>query len=1053
MDGGISGTFIRHPIATSLLMLGVLFVGIVVYPKLPVAPLPQVDFPTIQVAASLPGASPETMASAVAQPLETQFAQIPGVAQMTSTSALGSTAITVQFDLDRSIDGAANDIQAAINAASGQLPKNLPSPPTYRKVNPADSPILLLAATSDTLPLTEVDDNIETKLAPQISQIPGVAQVSIGGQQKPAIRVQLDPAKLVAKGLSLEDVRVPLSVTTVDNPKGTIRGETRSFTIYTNDQLTQSGDWNDVVVAYRDGAPLRVRDIGQAVTGPQDTTQAAWADGKRGIVIVVFKQPGANVIDTVDKIKAELPRLQANMPPAIRIFTLSDRTQTIRAAIRDVQFTLLITIALVVTVIFIFLRDLMATVIPSVTVPLALLGACALMWFANYSLDNLSLMALTIAVGFVVDDAIVMLENITRYVEDGEPPLAAALKGSREIAFTIVSISISLIAVLIPLLLMGGIIGRLFREFSVTLSMAIIVSAFVSLTLTPMMASRFLKPRGEVRHGRLYAASERAFEAMLRAYERGLDVVLRFRFVTLCVFFATLALSVFLFVVIPKGFFPQQDIGLITGISEAAQDVSPAAMMGYQKVLGDIVLSDPAVDHVGMFMGGSGNAPNNGRMFVALKPREDRTANADQVIARLRAKLEKVEGARLYLQSSQDVRVGGRSSRTQFQYTLQGPDIKQLNEWAPKVLATLRSLPELRDVATDQQSEGTTLTLTVNRDQASRYGLTPQLIDDTLYDAFGQREIAQYHTQLASYYVIMEVLPTLQGSPATLDQIFLRSPTTAGQVPLSAFARWTTTPIQPLSISHQGQFPAITISFNLAQGTALGVATAAIERAKTELNVPGTIITSFQGNAQAFQDSLSTVPLLILAALVVVYIILGILYESFIHPITILSTLPSAGVGALATLMLFRFDFSLIALIGVILLIGIVKKNGIMMVDFAIVAERDHHLSALEAIRRAAIMRFRPIMMTTMAAMLGGVPLMLGQGTGAEIRQPLGYAMVGGLLVSQALTLFTTPVVYLYLDRLSQWLNRGSRSAEVTGGRAPAGHAEGGRESPAVAAE
>jgi hydrophobic/amphiphilic exporter-1 (mainly G- bacteria), HAE1 family len=1029
MEGGLSAPFIRQPIATSLLMIGVLLVGLVAYWRLPVAPLPQVDFPTIQVSASLPGASPETMASAVAQPLETQFGQIPGVSQMTSTSALGSTAITIQFDLDREIDAAANDVQAAINAASGQLPKNLPSPPTYRKVNPTDSPILLLGATSDALPLTEVDDNIETKLAQQISQIPGVAQVSIGGQQKPAIRIQLDPAKLVAKGLSLEDVRAPLSVTTVDNPKGTITGPTRSFTIYTNDQLTRSQDWNDVIVAYRNGGPLRVRDIGQAVTGPQDTTQAAWADGKPSIVLVVYKQPGANVIETVDAIKAALPRLQSTMPPSIKVFTLSDRTQTIRAAIKDVQFTLLLTIALVVMVIFIFLRNLLATIIPSVTVPLALLGACPLMLVAGYSLNNLSLMALTIAVGFVVDDAIVMLENITRYVEEGEAPFAAALRGSREIAFTIVSISISLIAVLIPLLLMGGIIGRLFREFAVVLSMTIVVSAAVSLTLTPMMASRFLKPLEEAHHGRLYALSERAFNALVRGYERGLDLVLRHRLITLCVFFATLALSVYLFVAIPKGFFPQQDIGLITGISEAAQDVSPAEMARLQEALGDVVMRDPDVEHVAMFIGGPGNAPNNGRMFITLKPLSQRTATADRIIARLRAQLDKVEGAKLFLQAAQDVRVGGRASRTQFQYTLQAADIAELNEWAPKMLDKLKGLPELRDVATDQQTEGTTLTLTINRDQASRYGLTAQMIDDTLYDAFGQREIAQYFTQLSSYYVIMEVLPALQGDPSTLDKIFLRSPTTGGQVPLSAFAKWTTVPIQPLSISHQGQFPAITMSFNLAPSIALGQATAAIERARTELNLPATINTTFQGNAQAFQDSLSTVPMLILAALVVVYLILGILYESYIQPITILSTLPSAGVGALATLMLFHFDFSLIALIAIILLIGIVKKNGIMMVDFAIVAERDDHLLAADAIRRAALLRFRPIMMTTMAAMLGGVPLMLGQGTGAEIRQPLGYAMVGGLLVSQALTLFTTPVVYLYLDHLSNWYIKARSSA------------------------
>jgi HAE1 family hydrophobic/amphiphilic exporter-1 len=1033
MEGGISAPFIRLPIATSLLMIGVLFIGLVAYPRLPVAALPQVDFPTITVSASLPGASPDTMASAVAQPLETQFAQIPGVSQLTSTSVVGSSAITIQFNLDRNIDAAANDVQAAINAASGQLPKNLPSPPTYRKVNPADSPILLLGATSDTLPLTEVDDYVETRLAQQISQISGVAQVLIGGQQKPAIRLQLDPAKLVAKGLSLEDIRTPLSISTVDNPKGTIRGHIRSYTIFTNDQLPQSKDWNDVVVAYRNGAPLRVRDIGQAVAGPQDTTLAAWADGKRGIVLVIFKQPGANVIEIVDKIKETMPQLRAAIPPAINIFTLADRTQTIRAAVHDVQFTLLITIVLVVMVIFVFLRSLWATIIPSVTVPLALLGACALMWLFGYTIDNLSLMALTIAVGFVVDDAIVMLENITRYVEQGDPPFKAALRGSREIAFTIVSISVSLVAVLIPLLLMGGIIGRLFREFAVTLAMAIIVSAFVSLTLTPMLASRFLRPPKEAHHGRLYAWSERAFDGLLHGYERGLDIVLRHRFPTLCVFFATLALSVFLFVVIPKGFFPQQDIGLLSGVSEASQDVSPERMMRYQEALGEVVRADPAVDHVAMFMGGNGNPPNTGRMFITLKPRDERTASADQVIARLRGPIDKIEGSRLFLQAFQDVRVGGRISRTQFQYTLQSADIEQLNEWAPKMLAKLKSVPELRDVATDQQTEGTTLTLKVNRDQASHYGLTVQAIDDTLYDAFGQRQIAQYFTQLSSYYVIMEVLPSLQGDPATLDKIFLRSPTTGGEVPLAAFAKWTTHPIEPLSISHQGQFPAITISFNLAQGTALGQATDAIDRAKAELNLPATIITTFQGNAQAFKDSLSTVPILIFAALIVVYLILGILYESYIHPITILSTLPSAGVGALLMLMLFHFDFSLIALIGIILLIGIVKKNGIMMVDFAIVAARDDGLSPADAIRRAALLRFRPIMMTTMAAMLGGVPLMLGQGTGSEIRQPLGYAMVGGLLVSQALTLFTTPVVYLYLDRLSAWITNRHPSAAVGG--------------------
>jgi HAE1 family hydrophobic/amphiphilic exporter-1 len=1027
MNDSISAPFIRYPIGTSLLMAGILFVGLIAFPLLPVAPLPQVDFPTIQVQANLPGASPETMASSVAQPLERQMAQIPGIAQMTSTSSIGSTSITIQFDLNRNIDGAANDIQGAINAASGQLPKNLPSPPTYRKVNPADSPIMLLSATSDTLPLTTVSDDTDAQMAQQISQISGVAQVFVGGQQKPAIRIQIDPAKLVAKGLSLEDIRSQITLTTVNAPKGSIDGGTRSYTIYANDQLTASKDWNDVIIAYRNGAPLRVRDIGRAVTGPEDNKQAAWANGKRGVFLIIFKQPGANVIDTVDRIKAELPRLIAAIPPAIKIKIISDRTTTIRAAIEDVQITLLITICLVIMVIFLFLRNFWATIIPSVTVPLALLGACALMWPFGYSLDNLSLMALTISVGFVVDDAIVVLENISRYIEQGEKPMAAALKGAGEIGFTIMSISISLIAVLIPLLLMGGIIGRLFREFAVTLAMAIFVSLVVSLTLTPMMASRFLRSHDSVKHGRLYQLSERGFDALLNAYRRGLDLVLRWRRTTLLVFFVTLGLSIYLFVIIPKGFFPQQDNGMILGTSEAAQDISFAEMKKKQEELGGIVLADPAVHSIAMFIGGGGSALNNGRMYVTLKPREERDASAQQVIERLRPKLEQVEGARQFLQASQDVRLGGRATRTQFEYTLQDADLDELNAWAPKVLKKLQTLPQLRDVATDQQTNGTTLTFTIDRDAASRYGVTPQLIDDTLYDAFGQRQVAQYFTQLNTYRVILEILPDLQGKVDTLDKIYVKSPLTGEQVPLSVFAKWTTVPVRPLSISHQGQFPAITISFNLAQGVALGQATDAIQNAMRELGTPATLNGSFQGTAQAFQQSLGTVPLLILAALIVVYLILGILYESYIHPITILSTLPSAGVGALATLMLFGYDFSLIALIGIILLIGIVKKNGIMMVDFAIAAEREEHLSPEESIRKAALLRFRPIMMTTMAAMLGGVPLMLGTGTGSEIRQPLGYAMVGGLLVSQALTLFTTPVVYLYLDQFSNWLSRWSR--------------------------
>jgi len=1008
-------------------MAGILFVGLVAYPLLPVAPLPQVDFPTIQVSASLPGGSPETMAASVAQPLERQLAQIPGIAQMTSTSSLGSTAVTIQFDLNRNIDGAANDVQGAINAASGQLPKSLPSPPTYRKVNPADSPILLLSASSDTLPLIKVSDAVDAQLGQQISQISGVAQVFIGGQQKPAIRIQVDPAKLVAKGLSLEDVRSQVAISTVDSPKGNIDGEKRAFTIYANDQLFEAHDWNNVIIAYRNGGPLRIRDIGQAIAGPEDMKTAAWADGKRGVFLVIFKQPGANVIDTVDRIKAQLPRLIAAIPPAIKIKIMSDRTLTIRAAVEDVQITLLITIVLVIMVIFIFLRSFWATVIPAVTVPLALLGACALMWAFGYTLDNLSLMALTIAVGFVVDDAIVMLENITRYVEQGERPLAAAFKGSSEIGFTIVSISVSLVAVLNPLLLMGGVIGRLFREFAVTLAMAIFVSMIVSLTLTPMMASRFLRAHSETRHGRFYQWSERAFERMLHAYERGLDLALRWSKTTLAIFFATIALSVYLFVIIPKGFFPQQDNGFLTGVSEMSQDISFSDMKRKQEELSRIVQADPAVDSIAMFIGGGGTALNSGRMYITLKPHDERNADAQQIIARLRPKLEKVEGARLYMQASQDVRLGGRATRTQFEFTLQDANLTELNEWAPKILARMQKLPELRDVATDQQTEGTTLELKIDRDAAARYGIEPQLIDDTLYDAFGQRQVAQYFTQLNSYHVVLEILPEMQGRVDTLDKIYVKSPTTGDEVPLSVFCKWTTVPVRPLAIAHQGQFPAVTISFNLGEGVALGQATSAVQKAMDTMGAPATLSSSFQGTAQAFQQSLGTVPLLILAALVVVYLILGVLYESYIHPLTILSTLPSAGVGALAILMAFGFDFSLIALIGIILLIGIVKKNGIMMVDFAIVAEREEHLSPVESIRKAAILRFRPIMMTTMAALLGGVPLMLGTGTGSEIRQPLGYAMVGGLLVSQALTLFTTPVVYLYLDTASNAISRWTR--------------------------
>ncbi|MEW6630987.1 MAG: efflux RND transporter permease subunit [Pseudomonadota bacterium] len=1018
---GVSAPFIRYPIATSLLMVGVLFVGLVAYFNLPVAPMPRVDFPTIQVSTNLPGADPITMASSVTQPLETQFAQIPGIAEMTSSSLSGSSQITLQFDLSVDIAAAAGLVQSAINAAGGQLPKTLPNPPTYREVNPTDSPIMVIGVTSTDLPLTTVSDDTYTKLAQVISHVNGVAQVLVGGQQTPSIRVQLDPAKLAARGLSLEALRTPLSNNTVDLPKGNIEGEVRSFTIFSNDQMTAAGDWNNAIVAYRDGAPVRVKDVGQAVLAAQDYTQAAWADTTPGVVLIIFKEPGANIIDTVDKIKAEMPMLTASLPASLKVQVLSDRTQTIRASVADVQFTLMLTIGLVVMVIFLFLRNVWATAIPAFTVPLALFGACGLMWFSGYSIDNLSLMALTISVGFVVDDAIVMLENIVRHIERGEKPMDAATIGSSEIGFTIISISISLVAVLIPLLLMSGIIGRLFKEFAMTLAMTILVSALVSLTLTPMLASRFIKPAAEEHHGKLYQWSERFFDAMLNAYERGLDRALRHRFITLLVFVACVVLTGYLFTIVPSGFFPQQDTGMLYGQALAGQDVSASQMQSYMRQFAAIVIKDPAVAHFAASAGGSGNTQNTGRMFIQLKPRDQRDASADQVIRRLQPKLSVVQGARLIMQASQDVRVGGKLSASQYQYVLESSDVDALDQWAPKLLSALQRLPQLTAVTTDQMSSGTTLTLQVDRDQAARYGLTANDVDNTLNDAFGQRQIAQYFTQLSTYDVIMEVLPSLRGDLKALNQIYMTT-SSGSQVPLSAIARWTTAPVQPLIINHEGQFPSVTISFNLAPNVALGQATAAIDKAAAEMRLPATIQTMYTGTAQAFEQSLSSVPLLILGALVVVYLILGILYESYIHPLTILSTLPSAGLGAFGTLLLFHMEFNLIGLIGVILLIGIVKKNGIMMVDFAIAAERGEGLSSLESIRQACLMRFRPIMMTTMVTMLGALPLMLENGTGSEIRQPLGYTMFGGLLVSQALTLFTTPVIYLYLDDLSHWL-------------------------------